>query len=124
MGGEYGSTTSVYVKILLDMQWMPVSQVAKGGCLKKNQIISLSSTLRSLFGHRNLQRACILHKDYVSKKNFLIELYQDRPDAVFPQIEVFLLTVSVVSPKPGRFLSNKIYRHTNGHCIQLLVRES
>ena len=74
--------------------------------------ISLSSTLRSLFGHRNLQRACILHKDYVSKKNFLIELYQDCLDTVSLQIEVFLLTVSVVSPKPGRFLSIDIQINT------------
>jgi hypothetical protein len=43
---------------------------------------SLSSTLQSMLGHRNLQRPYILHKDCVSKKMPLIELYRNCPEAV------------------------------------------
>jgi hypothetical protein len=69
---------------------------------------SLSSTLQSMLGHRDLQRPYILHKDCVFKKIPLIELYRDRPEAVSSQSAVFWLTVPVVLPNLGRLLSKKI----------------
>ena len=56
----------------------------------------LSSMLQSMVCHRNLQRACLIHKDHVCKNFSWFELYRDYPDAVSFQSRVFSLTVPVV----------------------------